>query len=121
VFGLDTFAREMLHGTCGWEVTQEEWLDMVRRGAYMERCYCMREGYVPERDDVLPDRFFDETIYNKYGNPKILKKDEFFERREKTYLSFELNRNGTPPKENLKKLGMDFVIPAMEKSLGSWE
>ena len=87
----------------------------------MERCYCMREGYVPESDDVLPDRFFDETIYNKYGEPKILKKDEFLERREKTYLSFELNRNGTPPKENLKKLGMDFVIPTLEKTLGSWE
>ncbi|OGP54242.1 MAG: hypothetical protein A2162_08885 [Deltaproteobacteria bacterium RBG_13_52_11b] len=121
VFGLDTFAREMLHGTCGWDVSQEEWLNMIRRGATMERCYCMREGYVPERDDVLPDRFFDETIYNKYGEPKILKKDEFLERREKTYLSFELNRNGTPPKENLKKLGMDFVIPALEKTLGSWE
>jgi len=121
VFGLDKFARDMLHGTCGWDVSQEEWLDIVRRGAYMERCYCIREGYVPVKDDVLPARFFEETLYNKYGNPKTLKRNEFLERREKTYLSFELNRNGIPPKENLKKLGMDFVIPALDKTLGGWE
>ena len=121
VFGLDNFARDMLYGTCGWDVSQEEWLDMIRRGATMERAYCIREGYVPVRDDVLPDRFFEETITNKYGEPKILKKEEFLERREKTYLAFELNRSGIPPRENLRKLGMDFVIPALEKTLGSWE
>ena len=121
IFGLDQFARDMLYGTCGWEVSQDEWLDMIRRGAYMERCYCMREGYVPTRDDVLPDRFFEETIYNKYGDPKILKKDEFLERREKTYLSFELNRDGTPPKGNLEKLGMEFVIPTLKKTLSGWD
>ena len=41
------------------------------------------------------------------------------DKREKTYLSFELNRNGIPPKENLIKLGMEFVIPTLEKILGS--
>ena len=121
IFGLDQFARDMLHGVCGWDVSQEEWLDMIRRGAYMERCYCIKEGYVPMRDDVLPDRFFEETITNKYGEPKILNKDEFLKMKEKTYLLFELNRKGIPPKEQLKKLGMDFVIPALEKITGIWD
>ena len=121
IFGLDLFARQMLHGVCGWDVSQEEWLDMVRRGAYMERCYCLREGYVPVSDDILPDRFFDETIYDKYGTPKILKREEFLKEREKTYLSFELNRDGIPPKGNLKKLGMEFVIPTLERMLRHWD
>ncbi|MFB3884864.1 MAG: aldehyde ferredoxin oxidoreductase N-terminal domain-containing protein [Thermodesulfobacteriota bacterium] len=121
VFGFDTFARNMLRGVCGWDLSQEEWLDIVRRGAYMERCYCMREGYIPTRDDVLPGRFFEETIYNKYGKPKILNKDEFIDRREKIYLSFELDRNGIPPKKNLEKLDMGFVIPTLEKNIGSWD
>lgn len=121
VFGLDQFARDMLHGACGWEVSQEEWLDMVRRGAYMERCYCIREGYLPVRDDMMPDRFFEETIYNKYSEPKILKREEFLEKREKTYFAFELDRNGIPLKENLKKLGMEFVIPPLEKTLPNWD
>lgn len=121
VFGLDQFARDMLHGACGWEVSQEEWLDMVRRGAYMERCYCIREGYLPVRDDMMPDRFFEETICNKYGEPKILNREEFLEKREKTYFTFELDRNGIPLKENLKKLGMEFVIPPLEKTLPNWD
>jgi hypothetical protein len=41
-------------------------------------------------------RFFEETITNKYGEPKILKKKEFLDRGEKTYLAFELNRSGIP-------------------------
>lgn len=111
----------MLNATCGWEVNQEEWLDIIRRGAYMERCYCLREGYLPTRDDTLPDRFFEETIYNKYGEPKILRKEDFIEKREKNYLSFELNRKGIPLKENLEKVGMEFVIPPLERILGSWD
>ena len=42
-------------------------------------------------------------------------------KREKTYLSYELDRNGIPPKENLKKVGMDFVIPTLEKIIDNWD
>ncbi len=121
IFGLDQFIRDMLHGICGWDVSQEEWLDMVRRGSYMERCYCIREGYLPLRDDMLPDRFFEETIYNKYGEPKILDKEEFLEKKEKTYFAFDLDRDGIPTKESLEKLGMEFIIPTLEKTPGVWE
>jgi len=68
----------------------------------------------------MPDRFFEETIYNKYGEPKILDRKEFHELREKTYLSFELTRQGIPPRDLLKKLDMDFVIPVLEKQIGTW-
>ena len=120
IFGFDQFARDMLHGTCGWDISQEEWLDIVRRGAYMERCYCIREGYLPLRDDMMPDRFFEEIIHNKYGEPKILNKAEFLEKKEKTYFAFDLDRKGIPPKENLEKLGMEFVIPTLEKIPDVW-
>ena len=93
---------------------------MVRRLQFMERCNCIREGYVPARDDILPDRFFEETVYNKYGEPKILNRKEFDELREKTYLAFELTPQGIPPRDLLKKLDMDFVIPDMEKQIGTW-
>ncbi len=120
VFGWDDFAVQFLQAATGWDVTKEEWRDMVRRIQFMERCNCIREGYVPARDDVLPDRFFEETIYNKYGEAKILNRKEFLEAREKTYLSFELTPQGVPPRDLLKKLDMDFVIPVLEKQIGSW-
>lgn len=120
VFGWDNFAVQFLRPATGWDLGQEDWKDMVRRIQFMERCNCIREGYVPTRDDVLPDRFFEETIYSKYGEPKILNRDDFLALREKTYLSFELTPQGIPPRDLLRKLDMDFVIPAMEKQIGTW-
>lgn len=120
VFGWDTFAVSFLRAATGWDVDEGEWKEMVQRMRFMERCNCIREGYVPERDDVLPDRFFEETIYSKYGEPKVLNRDEFLELRKKTYLSYELTPEGIPPRETLKRLDMDFVVPQMEKQLGTW-
>ncbi|MDP2268943.1 MAG: aldehyde ferredoxin oxidoreductase C-terminal domain-containing protein, partial [Deltaproteobacteria bacterium] len=120
VFGWDNFGADFLNATTGWEVTPQEWKDMVQRLQLMERCNCIREGYIPERDDMIPDRFFEETIYSKYGKPKILNREEFLEFRKKTYLSYELNPQGIPSRESLERLDMDFVIPEMEKRLGRW-
>ena len=115
--GFENYAREMLKAACGWEVTAEEWRDMMRRVTFIERCYSMREGYLPVRDDLLPERFFTETIFNKYGDPKVSNRDEFMAERKKMYLSHELDADGIPPQELLRKIGMDFVIPMMESIL----
>ncbi|MFB3887425.1 MAG: aldehyde ferredoxin oxidoreductase N-terminal domain-containing protein [Thermodesulfobacteriota bacterium] len=120
VFGWDNFAVQFLRAATGWDLSKEDWKDMVRRLRFMERCNCIRDGYVPTRDDIMPDRFFEETIYNKYGQPKILNRKEFQELREKTYLTFELTPQGIPSRDLLKKLDMDFVIPAIEKQIGRW-
>jgi aldehyde:ferredoxin oxidoreductase len=115
IYGFENFAREMLGAVCGWDVTPEEWKDIVRRVSYMERCYSIREGYVPSEDDILPDRFFTETIYGKYGTPRKRDKGEFMELRKKLYLSYELGPDGVPTEELLKNVGMEFVIPTLEK------
>ncbi len=87
----------------------------------MERCVSLREGYVPARDDILPDRFFDEVIHSKYGEPKVLDRKQFSETREKAYAGFGLNGKGIPSKKTLRDLDMEFVLPALEKKLGSME
>jgi hypothetical protein len=95
VFGsLDNWGRSMLEGTCGWRVSDEEWRHLMLRVSIMERCLCIREGYVPARDDILPDRFFNETLHGKYGDPKVLDREKFLEARKKTYLAFGLNEDG---------------------------
>ena len=120
VFGLNNFAVQALPAATGWDLDLDEWKNMLQRLRFMERCNCIREGYVPTRDDVMPDRFFEETIYNKYGQAKILDREEFFKEREKTYLSYQLTAQGIPQQDQLKKLGLDFVIPVLEKEIGSW-
>jgi aldehyde:ferredoxin oxidoreductase len=119
VFGsVGNWARAMLEGAAGWKLTEKDWQDQLHRTSFMERCLCMREGYVPTRDDTLPDRFFEETIYSKYGDPKILDRDKFLETRKKTYLSFGLMETGIPSGKRLEELGMGFVIPVLEEKFG---
>ena len=87
----------------------------------MERCYSIREGHLPIRDDTLPDRFFNETIYSKYGDPKALDKDLFLEQRRDWYMSIGLDEYGIPPKAYLKKLGLEFATKVMEEARAASE
>lgn len=121
VFGsFGNWARPMLEGACGWKLAERDWKNLMLRASIMERCVSIREGYVPSRDDILPDRFFEEVIYNKYGEPKVLNREKFLEGRKKAYLSFGLNEEGIPSRKTLKDLDMEFVIPVLEKKLGSF-
>ena len=120
VFGWHNFAIQFLRAAAGWDLNEEDWLDLERRTRFMERCNSIREGHVPTRDDMLPNRFFEETIYNRYGEPKILNREEFLELREKQYLSYELTPQGIPPRALLRKLGMDFVMPVLENRIIAW-
>ncbi len=119
VFGsVGDWARPMLEGAAGWELSEGDWDDLVLRAAIMERCYCIREGYVPTRDDVLPDRFFDEVIHSKYGEPKVLDRAKFEEARKNAYLSFGLTEEGVPSRATLERLGMEFAVPVLEEKVG---
>lgn len=118
VFGdVAKWGVEMLNATYGWDLTPEDWNLLARRIITLERCYSMREGYVPLRDDMLPERFFTEVIHTKYGKPLILDRDQFLSEREKWYLSVGLTKEGIPTKEYLTELGLEFVVPTLEKSL----
>jgi aldehyde:ferredoxin oxidoreductase len=118
VFGsLANYAIGMLNATSGWELTEEDWKNLLQRATLMERCYSIREGYVPARDDIIPDRFFEETIYTKYGEAKILSRSEFLEQREKWYTDLGLSKEGIPKKELLHRLKMDFTVSTLEETL----
>lgn len=116
VFGqISNWGIEMLNAASGWDFTMEDWDNSVRRIVVMERCYSLREGYKPTRDDMLPDRFFEEVIYNKYGEARVLDRDEFLAQREGWYLSIGLTKEGISTKEHLRDLGLEFAIPVLDE------
>ncbi len=99
----------------GWGITEEDVKTVTQRGYYLERCFSLREAhYLPVRDDTLPERFFTETIYNKYGKPFILDRGEFSELRKLYYKKEGLSDEGLPTKDTLGQLGLDFTIPVLE-------
>jgi aldehyde:ferredoxin oxidoreductase len=116
IFGsAANWAIDIINAAHDWGLSKEEWDKLVRRIVMLERCYCLREGYVPVRDDMLPNRFFDEVIYNKYGQPRKLDRDEFLAKREKWYTNLGLGKEGLPREEDLQELELGFVIPDLEK------
>lgn len=115
--GINGWAIPLLNAACGWNLASDSWEKLMLRAATMERCYSIREGYQPERDDLLPDRFFNETIDNKYGEPKKLNRDEFLEERKRTYRAYGLKDNGMPSRQLLEELGLEFTLPILKDRL----
>ena len=89
----------------------------MMRAATMERCYSLREGHDPQRDDLLPERFFSEVIHDKYGEAKVLDRDEFLAERKRRYRSYGLADDGRPTREFLEELGLGFTLPDLKQQL----
>ena len=86
-----------------------------------ERCYCLREGYRPKIDNKIPARAFDQPITNKHGEAFVLNREKFAEDLKDYYVKvLRLTEDGLPPKDLLKKLGLDFVLSTLEP-LGIYE
>lgn len=111
--GRERWAITALRNAYGWELTPEDLSDIASRLVLMERAYALREGHVPARDDILPERFFTEAIYDKYGGAHILDREQFLEHRRRAYLELGLDENGIPPKELLQKRGLEFTVPVL--------
>ncbi|MBF8267653.1 MAG: hypothetical protein HW388_1161 [Dehalococcoidia bacterium] len=107
--------RQFLNAVCGWNLTPADIDDIALRNYYFNRCISLREGYLPSRDDDLPPRAFDEPISDKYGKTWVWDRAEFEADKRKTYVTqLKLTETGLPPRAELKRLGLDFVIPVLE-------
>jgi aldehyde:ferredoxin oxidoreductase len=112
---IEECVRQYLNAVCGWNLTMEDIETIALRNFMFERCFALREGYLPSRDNKIPDRCFDLPITNKYGETFVLERD-WFEKALKSYYveAYQLTEEGLPPRELLIKLGLDFVIPTLE-------
>ena len=108
--------RLFLNAVCGWDLSSEDVRDLALRNYYFNRCVSLREGYHPSKDDYLPPRAFDEAITDKYGKTWVWDRDEFEESKKTYYVeTLKLTEEGLPPREGLERLGLDFVIPDLDK------
>jgi aldehyde:ferredoxin oxidoreductase len=111
----DEVVRVFLTAVCGWNPTIDDIKEITLRNYYFNRCVSLREGYHPEKDDYLPPRAFDESITDKYGKSWVWDKTEFEEQKNRYYVeTLKLTETGLPPREELKRLGLDFVVPVLE-------
>ncbi len=107
--------KVFLNAVCGWNLSIDDIKDITLRNYYFNRCVSLREGYHPSKDDYLPPRAFEEPITDKYGKTWVWNKAEFEEEKKKQYVkTLMLTEAGLPPREGLKRLGLDFVIPVLD-------
>jgi aldehyde:ferredoxin oxidoreductase len=127
------YHSEILGGPITWEIisealkvvtglnlipSEDDWNKIAWRILMLERVWNLREGYRPERDDILPDRVHDEPLTQgpKAGTPAAIYPREQFEvDKQRWYKERGCDTHGIPTKETLKTLDLDFVIPWLEK------
>ncbi len=65
---IEECARLYLNAVCGWNLTINDIKTIALRNFMFERCFSLRKGHLPSRDNKIPERAFDLPIINKYGN-----------------------------------------------------
>ena len=116
---LPTLSKALKAAT-GWDFlrSKEEFEALANRILTLERVWNIREGLRPDRDDVLPERVFTEplSLGPKAGTSAALYNRKQFEAdKQEWYAARGCDEHGVPKKETLRKLGLDFVIPTLEK------
>ena len=66
---------------------------------------------------MLPERFFSEVIHDKYGQAKVLDRNEFLAERKRRYRSYGLADDGRPTEEFLEALGLGFTVTDLKQQL----
>lgn len=115
----ETIGRALKAAT-GWDYfdSREGWDRLAHRLIILERAWNIREGLVPERDDILPERVFTEplTLGPKAGTAAAIYDREKFEEDKQTwYKARGCDTHGIPTKKTLRDLDLNFVIPALEE------
>ena len=110
---------EALRAATGWDLlsSQDEFDRVANRIIILERAWNIREGLIPDRDDVLPERVFTEplTLGPKAGTDQAIYDRQRFEAdKQEWYLARGCDEHGIPTEETLRRLDLSFTIPALK-------
>ncbi len=99
----------LLSAATGVEFSPDDWDTTANRMLMMARAYNIREGMVPERDDVLPARVHDEPLTQGPKAGAFYPREEFLRDRAEWYAARGCDDKGYPTRQTLDKLGLGFV------------
>jgi aldehyde:ferredoxin oxidoreductase len=92
--GLKTLA-EVLNAITGFEHTESSLMNLGANISDLARCYNLRNGR-SFRDDILPERFFNEKSLSGFKEGRYLEKQEFTEIVQQYYKIRGWNSEGEP-------------------------
>lgn len=109
----DLYLR-LLQRVTGWEAGSDEWGRVAARILLAARAYNIREGMVPLRDDVLPERVHTEPLTVGERAGAVYARNDFLADRAAWYRDRGCDPAGIPTAERLVELGLDFAVADME-------
>jgi aldehyde:ferredoxin oxidoreductase len=99
----------------GKNMTEHTLLQVGEKIRALERAFEAREG-VTRKDDVLPDRFFNEPVHGGVAEGRILDREKFEKMKDEYYAlrGWDI-KTGNPTRKRLEELGLKDVANDLEK------
>ena len=114
-FTPDDFAHIYTTAT-GMELSPEELLTASERIYNVEQAFNVRVGGFSRKDDVLPDRLFEEPVDGGPAKGKCLKREQVEKILDEYYEARGWDKSTTAPtRETLERLGLKSVADDLEK------
>ncbi|MFW9828189.1 MAG: aldehyde ferredoxin oxidoreductase family protein [Candidatus Thorarchaeota archaeon] len=99
---------KLIYLVSGMEVSVSDLMEIGERIYTLERMFNIREGF-SRKDDVLPERYFEEPT--PIGLPRVkglkIERDKFEDLLDEYYILHGWNKSGVPTDETLHKLGIE--------------
>ena len=114
--GPDSLRIDLLNAVTGWNLNARDYNTWAERMLTMARAYNIREGMIPLKHDVLPERVHSDAFTEGPDAGALYSREEFIKDRADFYHRRGCNDDGIPTEQHLRELGLDFVIPEMRKS-----
>jgi len=104
---------EIVNAVTGWQTSLWELMKASERVFNLIRAFNVREGFT-SKDDMLPDRFFEELEFGARKGQKI-NREEFLKAIKLFYEIAGWDSEGRPTKAKLYELDLEWVIDELYK------
>ncbi|TWH57065.1 aldehyde:ferredoxin oxidoreductase [Desulfitobacterium sp. LBE] len=107
---------KLLNAVTDWQLQAGDWPLTAKRILLLAQAYNIREGLLPLRDDVLPERVHVDKLTTGIGAGQVYPREQFSMDRKAWYGELGCDAEGFPTPEALKEHGLEFAMPVMESS-----
>jgi aldehyde:ferredoxin oxidoreductase len=104
---------ELVQTATGVTISEEALMRLGKRVLTLERCFNLRDGLCPERDDKLPWRIMHEPQPDLPGGGEPITPERLNRMLSDYYELQGWNKHGMPTKAALDALGLSFALPEL--------